>query len=190
MIIVDPVQKDRNAAAVLSKENYEKFILACRKFLKKPGKDFFIKKEMTIDKLKKKTIGKKLILLDVNAFSGKRDIVGSKLLKGFEFLKKEIDKKEFNVYESGWKWDKEKKALFWFILDPKKLSEFIVWQGPPVNLREHADKFKKKYKKTFVKKGRLFAKVKRKYKNSDKLIKDLIKDKYLKDKIKKILTAV
>ena len=49
------------------------------------------------------------------------------------------------------------------------------WLPPP---------FKKKYKKSFVKKGRLYAVVKRKYVKAGLLVKSLFKDDYVKDKIK------
>ena len=45
------------------------------------------------------------------------------------------------------------------------------------------DKFKKKYKKTFVKGGRICANVKREFRRAEDLIKSTAKDSYLKEKI-------
>lgn len=186
LIIIDPVQKDRNAAAAVGKEKYEKFICSCREFLKKPSKDFFKIKEVSIEELKKRAKKDRLILLDVVALEGKEDVVGSKLLKSLEFIEKKLEQNYFKVYEKGWKWDKEKKALFWFIINKEKLSNFIKWCGPPIKNKFHSEQFKKKYKETFVEKERICAKIKRKYTKPEELIKELIKDKYIKEKVNKI----
>ncbi len=185
MVIVDPVDKSRNAAAALSEEKYLKFICACKEFLKKPSKEFFEIKETKIEDLKK-TAGKdKLIVLDVESLKGKEDVVGSKLLKAFEFIDSELKEKGFKVYSSGWKWNKKKNVKFWFIIDKKKLSMYVEKEGPPKEMKEHVKKFKKKYKNTSTKKGKLSAKVKRKYREPEKLVKSLIKKKYVKEKTKK-----
>jgi len=186
LVIIDPVQADRNAAAAVSREKYEQFICACKEFLKRPSKEFFKIKEISIDELKKGAGKDKLILLDVVALTGKEDVVGSKLLKALEFIDKKLRQNEFKVYEKGWKWDKKKKALFWFIVDKKKLSEYVKWCGPPIRNKFHTEKFKKKYKKTFVEKGKICAKVKRKFREADKFVKELVKDKYVKERVKRI----
>ena len=187
LVIIDPVQKDRNAAAAVSEEKFREFVCVCREFLSKASEDFFEVKEVSVDELKERAGKDRLILLDVTALPGKEDVVGSKLLKSLEFIEKELIKKEFKIYEKGWKWDKAKKALFWLVVDKKLLSENVEKQGPPVNLKEHAANFKKQYKgKTFTKKGRIFAKVKREFCDVSKLVKDLIKNKYVKEKIKTI----
>ena len=46
LIAIDPVQKDRNAAAALSMEKFEAFKKAAKEFLKHPSKDFFVKKSL------------------------------------------------------------------------------------------------------------------------------------------------
>jgi tRNA nucleotidyltransferase (CCA-adding enzyme) len=185
LVIIDPVQKDRNAAAAVGHEKYDEFVCICKEFLAKASEEFFETKEVTVDELKERAGKDKLILLDIQALTGKEDVVGSKLLKSLEFIEKGLEKKEFKIYEKGWKWDKNKKVLFWFIVDKKILSEEIVKEGPPLRLKEHVANFKKQYKrKTFTKKGKIFAKVKRDYKDSSLLIKDLIKNKYVKEKVK------
>ncbi|MBW2981810.1 CCA tRNA nucleotidyltransferase [Candidatus Woesearchaeota archaeon] len=187
LVIIDPVQKDRNAAAAVSHEKFDEFICICKEFLKRPVKEFFEIKEISIDEIKERAGKDKLILLDIAALPGKEDVVGSKLLKSIEFIEKELNKKEFKVYEKGWRWDKAKKTLFWFIVDKKPLSEYVEKQGPPLKLKEYVENFKKRYKgKTFAKKGKIFAKVKREFCDADKLVKELIKNKYVKEKVKSI----
>ena len=51
----------------------------------------------------------------------------------------------------------------------------------------HAAAFKRRHgKKVFEEKGRVYAKLKREFRTADKLAKKIIKDDYLKDKVKKI----
>lgn len=204
LIVIDPVQKDRNAAAALSSEKFEVFINECRNFLRKPSERFFEKKEFSVSDLKKCTKGKNLVLLEITAKQGKKDIVGCKLVKAFDFLNKKLAKNDFKVLKHGWEWDEGAKALFYFVLKKETLPKDKLWEGPPINAKEHVTNFKKKYKKTFVKllspkdsKGlgnsknfqnnkRIYATIKRKFTTPEGLIRFLAKDSYIKDKVKGI----
>ena len=186
LVVIDPIQPERNAAAVLSMKNFLLFKKSAKNFLKKPSKKFFEKKEITIEELKDKSKGKKLVLLDVKAFDGKEDVVGSKLLKAFNYINKNLVSNGFTVYGNGWKWDKKKKALFWFILKDEILHESFKRVGPPVKNKENVKQFMKKHKKTFVQGRRICANVKREFRKPENLVKAMKKDKYLKERAKKI----
>ena len=186
LIIIDPVQKDRNAAAALSKEKFDLLIKKSKEFLKNPSKKFFEKKEFSLDDLKDKAKNKELITLNIRVKSGKRDIIGCKLLKSLDFFNKQLLKNDFKVLEYGWDWNESSKALFYFTLKKETLSKNKIWGGPPLKAKQHVKIFKKKYKKTFVKKGKIYANIDRAYLKPGDLIKDLIKHDYLKDKIKEI----
>ncbi len=186
LIVIDPIQPERNASAVLSRKNFLFFKKSAKNFLKKPSKRFFKKKEITIKELKEKSKGKNLVLLDVKALDGKEDVVGSKLLKAFNYINKNLVLNGFTVYEKGWRWDKKKKALFWFILKNEILPEYFKRIGPPIKNKENVKQFMKKHKKTFIQGKRIYAKVKREFRKPEDLIKAIKKDKYLKERTKKI----
>jgi tRNA nucleotidyltransferase (CCA-adding enzyme) len=179
LIVVDPVQPDRNASAALDDEKLAIFVSAARKFLKKPSKEFFAEKKEDREKLKKKGA----IVLEAASKKGKEDISGAKLLKAFEFVEKGLA--EFGVKGSGWEWDKKKKALFWYFPRLKSLKPEKEWGGPPLMMENRVKDFKKKYKKTFQKKGRIYAVIKRRHTTPESLVKELIKEKYFKEKVKK-----
>jgi len=191
IVIIDPVQKTRNVTAALSLEKFNILKKACQKFIKKPGRKFFIEKEFSLEKLRKKSKNEKLILLDIKTLTGKEDIIGSKLIKTLNWIVKRLDDNEFKVIDYGWEWDKKKKALFWIITDKKDLSKSKEVSGPPLKAPEKFIKqFKKKYKKTSAKKGRWSAKVKRKFTKPEDFVKNLIKtDHYIKEKVKEIKWA-
>lgn len=186
LILIDPVQGDRNAAAALNKKNYQKFIQSAQSFLKHPAKEFFEKKEVTIEELKKKSEGKKLLLLQVKPVKGKEDVIGAKLLKTLEYLKKQLKLNDFKIYDYNWKWDET--ALFWFIMDAELLPETKEHQGPKLSQTKHVEKFKIKNKnhKIYEKNGRVYAEIPRTYRTPEGLIEELIKDFNVRKRVKEI----
>lgn len=186
LVLVDPVQAGRNAAAALSKEKFERFRLWCRNFLKNPSKKYFVEKKITIPDLIKKAGKNEMILLDVKSKEGKEDVIGAKLLKVLTYLRNALEDKDFRVYGYGWEWDKEKEALFYFIVDREILPETKKMTGPPVKIKMHTNLFKKKHKKTFVEGKMIYANVKREFRRAEDLIKVLIKEEYVKERVKSV----
>ena len=182
LIVIDPVQADRNAAAALSYEKFELFSEKAKEFLKKPSMDFFVKKDFSIKEIVRKYSDRKIAIIEGKSLKGKEDVVGTKLLKVFEFLKDKISKSDFNLIDSGWHWDKE-KAYFWFIAE-KDISSIKKHIGPPIQIKKHAIDFKKKYKKTFVENGRVVAEIKAEFTNINDFVKELVKDEYVEERVK------
>lgn len=188
LIVVDPVQEDRNASAALSKENYLLFIKKCNEFLKKPALDYFrIKsfKEKISENLRKIKEPVKSFDISITPLDGKKDVVGSKIMKIKEFIEVSLEKNDFNIKYAEWEFN-PKKARILFSVKNEALSEKKIHKGPKSSMREHADAFKKKYKELFVKEGVFYAKVKRKYVHPEDFIKVIISDSYVKEKCKRI----
>jgi len=138
LILIDPVQDDRNVTAALSLEKFNKFISAAKLYIKKPSLEFFEEKTVKIKDLKDKDL-----ILKVVPLKGKEDIVGTKLLKCFEYIKKKLEKEDFKVIDSNWCWNKD--ALFWFNLETSELPPYKRHYGPPINKKENLENFKKKW---------------------------------------------
>jgi len=186
LIVIDPVQKDRNASAALSIEKFAAFKKAAKEFLKKPSKEFFAKKDMKSSFLKEKTANAELITINVKPLAGKIDVVGSKLLKIYEFLGGELRKHNFKSIKAGWEWDKENDAALYFLLDRKPLPKLVEIEGPPVKIKQHADNFKKIHKKTMIRNNKLFALEPREFLVPEDLLKNLIKSKFAKERSKSL----
>ncbi|MBD3248592.1 CCA tRNA nucleotidyltransferase [Candidatus Woesearchaeota archaeon] len=185
LLLVDPVQKNRNAAAALSKENYDMFRKSAHKFLKEPDKESFEEKSIGVEELKENYHGKKVITVEASPLKGKKDVVGSKLVKVLEHIKRKMKKAGFEIIDTVWEWDG--KAVFYIVLKDEKLREFEIKEGPPAKIKKHADKFKKIYEgKTFVKDGKLYAKVKRKYRKAESFLRNVLRDGYVKERVKGI----
>ena len=186
LIVIDPVQKDRNAAAALSAEKFGLFKKASKNFLKNPSKGFFVKKNLDEIFLKKKLTDKKLIKIRVKPLTGKTDVVGGKLLKIYEFSANELTKHDFKTLKAGWEWNKKNDAIFYFLFGKKKLPKTIEIEGPPLEIEHHANNFKKMHKKTFVKNDKIYASDKRKFLMPEDLLRSLIKSKFVKERSKSI----
>ncbi len=174
LIIIDPVQPERNAAAALCKEKYDGLIKAARKFLQKPSKDMFIETEVNLAEL-----GKKGHLLQICAKvpKGKEDIIGTRLLQVFEYFKRYLD--DFGIIISGWRWNKGPEAEFWYVLKEKELPATRIQPGPPLEMKESVEKFRKAHRKIFLSNHRLMAEVKRQYTTPEQAINIAAKDKYV-----------
>ena len=179
IIMVDPVQKDRNAAAALSFEKFDLFRKKAKTFLKNPSTKFFEEKELDITKLKG------FIIIEINLLKGKQDVVGAKLLKTFNFIKKELIKEGFKIQKHGWSWEKQKKAYFYFKI-LKDVDKIKIVKGPSINFKQHVLNFKKKHKTTFIKNKQIYAKDKRKITKAKDYVKGILKKDYVKERVKHI----
>ncbi|MBW2969918.1 nucleotidyltransferase domain-containing protein [Candidatus Woesearchaeota archaeon] len=179
LVLVDPVQPGRNSAAALTQENFDRFVVAARKFLKKPSVDFFVERPVDFESLRKKG---HLLKVAVRTLDDKEDVAGAKFVRAFEYLKAQLA--DFVVKDSGWLWDRTASGLWWFLLGRNLLPDSLDWMGPPVKLKEAVKEFKKKYKKTFVRNGRVYAKVKRSERTPEEVVKRVLKEPYVKSRVR------
>lgn len=187
LILIDPVQDTRNAAAALSKEKYKLLINVSKKYLKNPDKSFFKKKKFDIKKIKKKAGKKKLITLSVVPLRAKRDVAGAKLVKCLHYITKHIELNDFKVKDYGFNWGEE--TVFYCIMDKDKLPRMKKHFGPPSNQTSRLKNFKRRWKgkKFFKSKGKIYVMVKREHTNIDEFLRDFTKkDKNIKKMVNKI----
>ena len=182
MIVVDPILKTRNAASAVSMEKFELFRKKTKEFLKKPSEEFFVEKKISVEYLKSK-YRKHLVVLKLKAGKGKPDVIGSRILKAFRFMESELAKKGFEIKKSGWHWDKKQNALAWFVFENAVLPETRIAEGPPLEMKKACSGFKKEHKKTFEKKGRLWAEIKIEKRGIKKNIEEISRKKYFSEKI-------
>jgi len=186
LIVIDPVQKDRNAAAALDHEKFEILKHRTKEFLKKPSTEFFEIKILTEQDIMEKFRKNKLVILKSNPLRKKEDVAGAKMLKAFHFIEKELIFHGFKILESDMLWHGKSHSLFYYSLKNDKLSKTIELQGPPLKTFKHVSLFKKKHKKTFIKGKRLFALEKRKFNDVRDLVKNLFKTPNVKDNVSNI----
>jgi len=158
VVLIDPTYKQRNALAALNDETFEKFKVACKKFLKNPSLVAFEIQKTNLEKIKKNAKKNKneFILLEAITKKQEGDIAGSKLLKFYNHLTGEIEK-FFVIKNKGFNYNKIKSARYFFVVKNKKE---IVLSGPFVKQKENVKEFKRVHKRTFVKGKKVFAREK------------------------------
>ena len=163
LIVPDPVQKDRNIAAALSEEKYLKFIDVCKQFMRNPRNEFFVQRKPTLKTLKTDAGVHCLVWIEAEPVEGKKDIVGSKMLKVWTFIQQHLEREGFHVKNSGWDFDGN--ALFWFILEHEEVSLEKKHYGPSVADEAHLRDFITKWHHHDMheENGRVYVFVKRKH---------------------------
>ncbi len=175
LVVIDPVDPKRNVASALSEQKFCEFIDACRRFLKSPSlESFFPPPVRPINKNElERLLSRRGTLLMAVAFKAPdivEDTLYPQLRKAEGSLVRLLERHEFKVYRSD-VWSDDRSAI---------VLEMLVWElpaverhpGPPVQEREHCEKFKEKYPAAYVMGCRYAADVPRRYTTAQGLIRD------------------
>lgn len=155
IILIDPTCKQRNVLAALSQETFERFRKKCKDFIKKPEIEAFEEKKQNIEEIKKIAEKNKENFVCFELITSKQegDIAGSKLLKFFNHLKKETEKR-FKIQKEAFIYEGNKKANVFLSVKPK---EKIIISGPSIEDKKNVLAFKKRHKEVSIKKGRFYS---------------------------------
>lgn len=145
LVLIDPIEPNRNAAAALEKDKFEKLIKFSKAFIKKPNIEFFKERKITLKDIIAKQASRALIIFEIKIPKDKPDVIGARMRTLFENLQKRFVNEDFILKESGWHFDAITR--FWFYFDKKPLSAKRLHLGPPVKLaKEHIEGFKKAWR--------------------------------------------
>jgi len=186
LIVIDPIDFNRNASAALSKENFELFKKKACEFIKNPSDKFFEIKKFSPKKLiDEKKDGEILEIIEVEPVDGKRDVVGVKVLKIFDFFKRHMTLSEFNVIKSDWFFGDKKSYLYYYITDETLEPDFVRC-GPPITEKVGCKRFREKNENVFEKNGKLCKIEKRPFVKPDACFTHLLSAEYVKERCKTI----
>ena len=128
IVIIDPIDGNRNLAAAISVENIGKFILGCRAFQIKPSLKFFKPK---ISKFSKNNL-ENVIVVKFDFKNRSPDIIWGQIKRATKSLKTQLEIGGFKVLRSTSYTDEKKEAYLFFLLEspiiPKKYSKM----GPEI----------------------------------------------------------
>jgi tRNA nucleotidyltransferase (CCA-adding enzyme) len=185
IVLIDPTQKSRNACAALSSQTLKVFVEACRNFLKKPDSSFFEEKKLDIKKIEMEAKKKKakMAAIRITTASEREEISASRIIKFSNFITYMLKKWGFGVIsrEIDFIGPKNKSYEGILYVTYKEPSKIKIIEGPPVSLKQHADNFKKQYKKTFLKNKKIFAKTKREITSVNKMVSYIKKSQEIRD---------
>lgn len=202
LIMIDPVDPERNVASAIAKETFELFQEAAKTYLKTPSLTFFFPNPVTPWSIQKisKTIKQqsygyigigfpKPNIIDENLFP--------QLRKACRSIEKACSNYGFKIYDVLYLINNSKKQIYIIIkTDKEPIPEKQIHMGPLINLKSHEIKFLEKWKNStqvikspYTKNGRWYVDLRRQYTHiapflSDKL-PSLSLGKHLETIIKK-----
>jgi len=148
LVVVDPTDSSRNAAAAVSRESYAKFIAACQSFLERPSLEFFYPKEVEVSAFEYgEKHSRNLVLLVFETSPLVEEVAWSEIRSSAKGLGEHLEKAGFGVL-GVWFYAKDTHAYVALELTRIELEPNEKRIGPPVYLREHAKRFlQKNFKK-------------------------------------------
>ncbi len=186
LIVIDPVDKNRNVASAVSEENMAKFIYACRKFLLSPSIDFFISakkkekstKEEILSAIKER--GTKFIAIRYEHQYININNLYPQLEKTRKTLIKQTEKFKFCVMNSKSYTSKDcTKSLMLFEFEIFELPNVEIVIGPPIDTSlADQESFINKHGQRKLNGWRWIATQERKFKNAVDCLKFLLSQRH------------
>ncbi|HXG74457.1 MAG TPA: CCA tRNA nucleotidyltransferase [Candidatus Nitrosotenuis sp.] len=177
IIIIDPIDENRNLGAAISVENVGKFVLAARSFLKKPSLSFFRKRNRQI---KSKAALNNVVVISFRYRPRSPDIIWGQLKRAATSLATQIEQEGFSVLRKSVVVSDERTAALLFLLRSTKLDHHRVRAGPDFFTAEHVERFVKSNRKKSVimwisEDGKIHSLQKRLHVDAISFVKDLVK---------------
>jgi tRNA nucleotidyltransferase (CCA-adding enzyme) len=152
LIVIDPVDRNRNVGAALSAESFYRFVKACKDFIENPSKDFFFKKEVkpyTVKELSKefKRRGTRWYLISFEKPEVLDDILYPQLRRGIRAIDKMLEQNGFKVLRTDFYCSKE--CVLAFEMETWQVPKIMKNIGPDI-YSKHAEQFLKHYKESKV----------------------------------------
>ncbi|MBD3156091.1 MAG: CCA tRNA nucleotidyltransferase [Candidatus Aenigmarchaeota archaeon] len=186
LIIIDPVDKNRNAAAAISPESFYKFKKITRDFLKNPQKELFRKKtfkplaqkELEVLLNKRRT---ELLMLKFGKPNVVPDILWPQLRKATGRLDDILSEYEFRVHRSDFWSDEKKLCTILFEMEVNQLPSINEKIGPHIWKETNSKNFIEKYKEVaingpYIRNNRWRVEVKRHWKSAVGKLRDTLSD--------------
>jgi tRNA nucleotidyltransferase (CCA-adding enzyme) len=178
IVIIDPIDRNRNLGAAISIQNLTNFILIARNFLKKNSISYF--------KPKKKS-GKathpisKIVIIHFKYKKRSNDIIYGQIKRAASSIESQLNKGGFNVLRTDSFVYDENKACLLFLLESLTINKDEIRTGPDVFSSEFASEFininvKKSHLMWTDKDGKLQSLVSRKYDKVGTYLNALIKN--------------
>ena len=182
LVVIDPIDKSRNAGAALSDESLSKMINAAKRFLDEPSYKFFEIRFLNDEVIKSKSSNKqKIIYFKIKPNDGNKDVAGTKVFKLYKQLAAFLRECDFDIFEMDFDWDKKNDIFFYYAVDRNDLSKTKIIKGPRKEFVDGVKAFIKKHSnngdRVFVESEQYFAEVERKFTRVEDAVKSFINNK-------------
>lgn len=140
IIIIDPIDSNRNLGSAISTECLAKFVLASRLFLKNPSMGFFTKPHRFNAKIVNQ-IKYNLLIVEFKIQKRSPDILWGQLKRKLSSISKQLTNAGFEIIKKSCFTDEEERAVFIFMIEFTNLPRISVNRGPQIYLRTETDSF-------------------------------------------------
>jgi tRNA nucleotidyltransferase (CCA-adding enzyme) len=137
LVIIDPVDSNRNLGTAISAESVGKFVLSARSFLKKPSLSFFKPKPLRPNK---KNLDN-TIIIKFNYKPRSSDIIWGQAKRATTAISGQLELAGFDVLRKSSVTDEKSEAAMIFLLRSPKIEKFMVKNGPEVLRRKESENF-------------------------------------------------
>ena len=138
IVIIDPIDRNRNLGAAISIQNVTNFILIARNFLKKSSLSYF--KEKSKDKILVE-LAKNTLVVNFKYKKRSDDIIYGQIKRAATSIESQMTKEGFNVLRSDAVAYDESKASLLFLLESLTISKNEIRTGPDVFSGDFSTKF-------------------------------------------------
>jgi tRNA nucleotidyltransferase (CCA-adding enzyme) len=183
LIVIDPIDQNRNAAASVTEEKLGVFVAAARMFIQEPEEKFFFPEEKEPyedSKLREvfKNRGTDIIFLCFSHVEVVPDVLWGQLYKSMRSICRLLRQYDFQIVRtSAWS-DEEKMNIILIEIEENEISQSKRHLGPKASSRD-SDKFLEKHINTedtvsgpWIEKGRWVVTKKRQHLNAASLLKE------------------
>ncbi len=183
LVVVDPVDKNRNVAAALSLNQFSRIVAAARAFLRKPDERFFFPRKerpWNVARLRKMLQKKELVAVKLGyPKEALADIVWGQAQRLARKIEKQLQLREFKVTRSE-AWTDEKRAIVLvFEVEGRTLQKTMKKVGPFVTDELNSREFLQAHKRVLagprIEAGRWVIEVPRKYTKVERFLQDFLR---------------
>jgi len=187
LVVVDPVDRGRNAAAAVRKEKLDELIVASRAFLAKPRLEFFYPQETVTYALDKlfhvmTARGSTIVFIRFGRVRAPPDVLWGQLYKSLRSLRKMLQQHDFKIIRDQVWSDERDLNMFVFEVEQRSLPFTKKHLGPPVEKMEECENFLRKHvgmastiAGPYVEGGRWVVETKRRHTDVVKLLAEKLK---------------
>ena len=138
IIIIDPVDSNRNLGAAISTENVGKFILLSRAFINNPSIQFFRNQRK---KLSSKNILNNMLVLKFQYKKSPDDTIAGQIRRAVNSLSSQMEIAGFKILRNSSLALEKNQAVLLFLMDSLTISENQIHDGPNVFEENFSRKF-------------------------------------------------
>jgi tRNA nucleotidyltransferase (CCA-adding enzyme) len=137
LVIIDPIDSNRNLGTAISAESVGKFVLSARSFLKKPLLSFFKPKPLPPNR---KNLDN-TIIIKFNYKPRSPDIIWGQIKRATTAISGQLELAGFGVLRKSSVTDEKSEAAMIFLLRSPKIEKFMTKNGPEVLRKKESESF-------------------------------------------------